>query len=360
MNILIDIGHPAHVHYFKNMAWQLLELGHQVLFTVKDKEVAVPLLQAYKFRYEVLGRNKKGIISKLAGLFFYTVRLFKTTVRNRPHILFNASLSAALVSWLLRKYHISLEDTFNMEQVNLYLPFTNLVITGDYPHRNLGRKQLALPFYQELLYLHPKYFTPDSLIYDTLGLTEGDRYAVVRFVSWGASHDVGQRGMTTENKIELVKQLSKYLRVFISSEGELPDSLKEYLIKIPPEKMHDALAFAHLFVGESATMASECTILGTPALYMNSKEFGSTSDQSQYGLLELFNESEADQNAMIRRAVEIAAEPSYKKKHEVKREKLLADKIDVTAFMVWFVENYPNSKKEIQNPQFDFNRFGDN
>ncbi len=357
MNVLIDIGHPAHVHYFKNMAWQLLEMGHQVLFTVKDKEVAVPLLQAYQFRYQVLGKNKKGIIPKIAGLFFYTVRLFNTTIRNKPDILFNASLSAAIVSWMLGKYHISLEDTFNMEQVNLYLPFTNLVLTGDYPHRNLGRKQLALPFYQELLYLHPKYFSPDRLIYRTLDIEEKDRYALVRFVSWGASHDVGHSGMTTENKIELVKQLSRRLRVFISSEEELPNSLKEFLIKIPPEKMHDVLAFAHLFVGESATMASECAMLGTPALYMNSKEFGSTNDQAQYGLLELFNESEADQNAMIKRAVEIAADSSYKKMHEAKREKLLADKIDVTALMVWFVENFPNSKMEIQNQQFDFNRF---
>lgn len=357
MNVLIDIGHPAHVHYFKNMALQLLELGHQVLFTVKDKEVAVPLLQAYRFRFEVLGKNKKGTISKLAGLFFYTVRFFNTAIRYKPDILFNASLSAAIVSWTLGKYHISLEDTFNMEQVNLYLPFTDLIITGDYPHRYLGRKQLALPFYQELLYLHPKYFAPDRSIYKTLGLEEDDRYAMVRFVSWGASHDVGHSGMTTENKIELVKQLSGRLRVFISSEGELPDSLKGYLIKIPPEKMHDVLAFAHLFVGESATMASECAMLGTPALYMNSKEFGSTNDQAQYGLLELFKESEADQNAMIKRAVEIAAEPSYKEMHASAREKLLADKIDVTAFMVWFVENYPNSKKEIQSPQFDFSRF---
>lgn len=357
MRILIDIGHPAHVHYFKNMAWQLLELGHQVLFTVKDKEVAVPLLQAYKFRYEVLGKNKKGIIPKLAGLFLYTVRLFNTTLRYKPDLLFNASPSAALVSWMLRKYHISLEDTFNMEQVNLYLPFTDLIITGDYPHRNLGKKQLALPFYHELLYLYPKYFTPDILIYKALDLDEGDQYAIVRFVSWGASHDVGHRGMTTGNKIKLVKQLSKYLKVFISSEGEFPDSLKGYLIKIPPEKMHDALAFAHLFVGESATMASECIVLGTPALFMNSKEFGSTNDQAKYGLLELYNESETDQNAMIERAVEIAADSSYKKEHEAKREKLLADKIDVTAFMVWFVENYPNSKKEIKNPQFDFSRF---
>ena len=34
--------------------------------------------------------------------------------------------------------------------------------------------------------------------------------------------------------------------------------------------MHNALKYASLFVGEGATMASECAILGTPAIYVNS------------------------------------------------------------------------------------------
>ena len=36
---------------------------------------------------------------------------------------------------------------------------------------------------------------------------------------------------------------------------------------------------------------------------------------------------------------------------------MLADKIDVSAFLIWFVENYPASVKEIKAKDFDFGRF---
>jgi predicted glycosyltransferase len=38
MNILIDIGHPAHVHLFKNFAWIMQKKGHKTLFTAREKE----------------------------------------------------------------------------------------------------------------------------------------------------------------------------------------------------------------------------------------------------------------------------------------------------------------------------------
>ena len=44
MRILIDIGHPAHVHLFKNFAWQMQEKGHKVLFTCREKEFEIDLL----------------------------------------------------------------------------------------------------------------------------------------------------------------------------------------------------------------------------------------------------------------------------------------------------------------------------
>jgi hypothetical protein len=36
---------------------------------------------------------------------------------------------------------------------------------------------------------------------------------------------------------------------------------------------------------------------------------------------------------------------------------VLADQIDVTEFLVWFVENYPESEKETKEKDFDFGRF---
>lgn len=37
-----------------------------------------------------------------------------------------------------------------------------------------------------------------------------------------------------------------------------------------------------------------------------------------------------------------------------RREKMLAEKIDVTAFSTWFIENYPESVKEAKNADSEF------
>jgi predicted glycosyltransferase len=44
MRILIDIGHPAHVHYFKNAINQLQQRGHAVFVVAREKEVSFRLL----------------------------------------------------------------------------------------------------------------------------------------------------------------------------------------------------------------------------------------------------------------------------------------------------------------------------
>ena len=113
-------------------------------------------------------------------------------------------------------------------------------------------------------------------------------------------------------------------------------------IKIPPEKMHDALAFARLFVGEGATMASECAMLGTPAIYVNSLEVGyCTEEEKEYHLVYGFRNSEG----VLEKALELINTPNLKQEWQKRRQKMLDDKIDVTAFMVWFIENYPESAK---------------
>ena len=51
MRILIDIGHPAHVHLFKNFAHEMEKRGHELLFTCRDKEFEIALLEYNKLKY---------------------------------------------------------------------------------------------------------------------------------------------------------------------------------------------------------------------------------------------------------------------------------------------------------------------
>lgn len=359
MRILIDIGHPAHIHLFKNFAWRMQERCHKILFTCRDRECVLQLMKVYGFVYENFGKHYSSVQGKIFGLIKNELQMLNTAIHFKPDLFFShGSTIAAFTSFIMHKPHIALEDTFNMEQVKLYMPFTDVILTGDYPHPSLGEKEINYPGYKELAYLHPNVFVPDESVIEMLGVKKGEKYAIVRFVAWQASHDIGHSGISYENKIKLVKTLSRHLRVFISSETELPGELKNYQIKIPPEQMHNALAFAHLYIGESGTMASECACLGVPSIYIDNNGRGYTDDlEKSYGLIYNYNESISDQNKAIRRAEEIAIKPNTKEDYLAKREKMLADKIDVSAFLIWLVENYPASVKEIKAKDFDFGRF---
>ncbi len=341
MKILIDIGHPGHVHLFKNFAWEMQKKGHEILFSCRDKEFEIYLLEKYGFQYKSFGKKYKKLIGKLFGLLKFDMHMIATALQFKPDIfLSHGSMYAAHASAVVRKPHISFEDTFNIEQVKLYSPFTEAILVNNFKNPPLNSKNVrTYSGYHELAYLHPHQFTPNRDIFSLLNIEDNEPYVIIRFVSWDASHDAGQGGLTLEYKEKIINTLSKQIKLFISSEGELPEALKPYQIKIPAEKMHDALAFATLFIGEGATMASECAMLGTPSIYVNTLDPLTIKEQEAYGLL--FDYRNA--NGVLEKALELLNQKNLKEKFQIKKEQLLADNINVTAFSIWFVENYPKS-----------------
>ena len=357
--IIIDIGHPANVHLFKYIVRDLNKLEWEVLFTVTAKDVTISLLNAYKLPYIIIGITQSKILLKLIYELWLIIKYIYLLYNRKPCIIISrGSIHSLISSFFLGIDHIVFSDTETAIYINKITKIlANAILTSDTYLHYYGKKQIRFPGYKELAYLHPNVFTPDESVLEILGMKKREKYAIVRFVAWQATHDIGHKGISYENKIKLVNTLSKHLRVFISSETELPDELKKYKINIPPEQMHNALAFAHLFVGESSTMASESAVLATPAIYINDSQLGYTCDLAKYGLLYSFTESIQDQLDVIKKAEEIALKPNTKEEYLPKREKMLSDKIDVSAFLIWFVENYPESVKEVKAKDFDFGRF---
>ncbi len=350
MKVLIDIGHPAHVHLFKNFAWEMQKKGHKILFTCREKEFEIDLLKKYNFEYVSFGKKFKTSFGKIIGLFLFNFKLFVISLKFKPNLfLSHGSIYAAQIAWLMRKSHISFEDTFNFEQIRLYKPFTSVILTSDYMHPFLGAKTIEYSGYHELAYLHPNRFTPNSKVINELGLSQGEKFCIVRFVSWEATHDINHSGMSIENKIKVVKTLSKYSKVFISSEKKLPPDLLKYKFPLKPEKIHDAMAFASLIFGESGTMISEGAVLGTPGIYIDDTGRLYTNElEKKYGLVFNFTESHDDQILAIYKAEEIIKN-SKQNNWIDKRKALLKDKIDVTGFLIWFIENYPKSVSIIKD-----------
>ncbi|MDO9256313.1 MAG: DUF354 domain-containing protein [Bacteroidales bacterium] len=347
MKILFDIGHPAHVHIFRNLAKELEKQGHTILFTCREKECTIELLKNFDLPYKSFGHPFKKGIGKIWGLFVFNTKMLKILLRFKPDItLGHSSMYAAQMSWLLGIPHISMEDTGNMEQVRLYKPFTKAILVPESFNKNLGGRQIAYKGNHELAYLHPSRFKLDPSILKDLQIKPGEPYVILRFVAWNASHDSGHGGIRLKNKLKAIKLFSEHARIFISSEAELPSELEKYRLKTKPAQLHDVIAYASLLFGESATMASEAAILGVPGIFINNTSICYTrEEEDNYGLVFNFTESEEDQVKAIEKGLEIITTVGIKEEWAIRRQKMLNDKIDVTAFLVWFVENWPESFK---------------
>lgn len=358
MKILIDIGHPAHVHYFKNFIWKMRNKGHKLFVSARDRYPVNELLKAYNIKYFNRGKGGKRKCGKLLYLFKADYKLLLLSRKIKPDIfLCFGAVYLTHVAKLMRSPSIFIDDTDHARlNQKFYLPFAKTILTPNTFFHDFGEKHIRFNGYMELCYLHPNYYAPDSSILDLLGVKKDEKYIIMRFVSWNASHDVGHSGISLGMKRKAVKELSKYAKVFISSEGALPEDLKKYQIRIPPEKMHDALYYSSMLYGESATMASECACLGVPSVFVDNNGRGYTDEQEKkYKLVFNFNESIEGQERSVKKAIELLNTSNLKSRCLELNQRLLSDKIDVTAFMIWFIENYPVSVKIMKkNPDFQY------
>lgn len=353
MKIVIDIGHPGHVHYFRNFYKIMSSKGHEFLFISRDKEVSFKLLEYFQIPYISRGKGRKSLLGKLLYIFYADYIIFINALRFKPDIFLSfSSTYAGHIAFLFRKSHIVLDDTEHASfEHMMYKPFSNSILTPECFFKDMGKKHIRFNGFMEQCYLHPNYFSPDQSILSSLKMKENQEYAIIRFVSWGASHDVGQTGLDYKLKVELVKIISEKMKVFITSESPLPLELEKYRIKISPEKLHDVLYYSTIYIGEGATTASESACLGVPAVYVNSLNAGTLNELFTSSLLYSFRNS----RGVLEKVMELLTTPEIKKTQSVKAKKHFSTKIDPTAFLVWFVEGYPESHKILKrNPDFQY------
>jgi hypothetical protein len=109
-------------------------------------------------------------------------------------------------------------------------------------------------------------------------------------------------------------------------------------------------------------------VLGTPAVYIDEVGRGYTDEEAREDLLWMFRpvpnrealkEGEPDWisggvEECIARAEEIA-DPSFDAASYTQRHQAwMSTKIDCTAFLTWFIENYPKSVEEVRGADKSF------
>lgn len=271
MKLVFHVGHPAHFHLFKNSINLLSENGNTVLITYTKKEMVEKLLSSSRFNNICIGSNVKGIFNKAFNLFKVNAKLYKVCKTFRPDAIISvANPYCTHVGKLLNIPTIIYDDT-DHKNIEFYLfkYFADRIYTPFNFNHNLGPNHKRHNSLHEMAYLHPNYFTPNIDIYKKLGIDEGQKYAIIRFVSWDALHDIGYGGVGNEEKEKIISFFQSKMKVVISSEVSLPSKFNKLKISIGPNDIHSLIYFSSFFVGEGASMAAESAVLGVPSIYTN-------------------------------------------------------------------------------------------
>jgi hypothetical protein len=345
VRILVDISHPAHVHFFRNAisVWQ--EHGHAVRVVGRDKDLACLLLKRYNIPSTILSKAPTGILGLMMEMLVHIGRLLPIARAFKPHVMLQiGGTFVGPVGWLARIPAWAFTDTENAALSNsITFPMVNRIFTPECYGLNHGPKHTRYPGFHELAYLHPRRFQPDPSVLAASGLKASDPFFIVRLVGWQSAHDIGQKGLSPSDTKQLISELAGHGRVFVSSECPVADRIKAYTGSIPVHQIHHFMAFATLVVGESATMTSEAAVLGTPAIFVSNTGRGYTDVQeSRYGLVLNFRKAAP---ATILPAIRKLLTASYGKNHwEKKRQHLLKDTVDVTGWLVRLVECFGETR----------------
>ena len=376
MNILIDIVHPAHVHLLRNFYHEMTGKGYKVVVTCKHIPSAMQLLDMYGIPYIYLGEKKDNIVLKALEQVWYNMKLLRIARREKCTIAVGSSITlahiAALSKWSLFRKRINaiLLDDDDDEVEPLYAkyghPFADVVLSPQDTPR-VTKKVIYYPAYHELAYLHPNRFTPDPSVLDDAGIhyerdlkgnvVNVEPYFVMRFNAFKAHHDVGVVGLTIENKRRMVQLLSQHGKVFITTERNIDEEFMPYQLRVPQDKVHSLLYYATMFVGDSQTMTSEAAVLGTPSIRCNTfvgRIHYLEEEEHRYHLTYGFRPENSE--AMFSSVNELLAMGTAALKAEwaKRRAVLLSEKIDYTAFLTYFIENYPQSVEEVRGADNSF------
>lgn len=350
MRIVFVVGHPAHVHLFRNAIRELQTAGHHIDILCVEKETTARLLAHFGLEFTSLGKNNRTLVGKAVGLPLKDLRTARHLSRMRPDLVVSTgSPYAAHAAAALSIPNIAFGDT-EIASINtmLSIPFTDAVCTPTCFGKDLGPRHIRYNGYKELAYLHPRWYSPDPRVLDILGLDENIPYIVLRLSSQDSSHDLKNESSASEAEQTLltyIENLSSRGRVFISSERGLPSALSPYELDLPLHRVHDLLYYATLYIGEGATMASEAGVLGTPWVFVSTQGRGFLRDQQDsYGT----GYWETSWARGFARAMELLGQSNIKPRWMAKRQRLLEEKIDLTAFMVRFIEDWPNSYEALR------------
>jgi len=348
MKYLFFFVHPSKFHVFRHTVNTLITSGHKVDILITSKDVLEDLVKSEGWKYKNIfpeGRKMKRIppyISSAINFFRTIFRLFRYTRGKKYDLFVTDDLLVYIGKWKKVPSIVFNDDDLTIvKQYALVLSQATHILSPDITQAGkYTPKKIGFPGYKELAYLHPNVFVPDIKIVEQFN-PDLKPYFILRLVSLRAYHDVGMKGISDHQVIRLIDTLEKHGKVFISSERSLSPQFEKYRLNIKPENIAHALYYAKLFIGDSQTMTSEAAVLGTPAFRCNDfvgRISVMEEKEVKYGLS--FNYPPSRFDEMVSKIQELLDGEQFDQVFEQRKQTMLNDKIDLSAFMIWLFENY--------------------
>ncbi|HLO59595.1 MAG TPA: DUF354 domain-containing protein [Bacteroidales bacterium] len=358
---LFHLNHPAHYHLFKNTINNLQNEGHEVLITIKDKDILIELVKNLNFIQISRGYRKKNLYSILASLIKRNKELYKVAKNFNPDLMIGTSPEIGQISGFIKvpalffgEDDVNLSLTMFLGALTCY-PFFDCILAPKCVNNSLwNKKTIFYDGFQKLAYLHPNWFKPNRNLVE---INNNQNYFILRFSGLTAYHDSGKSGISDKLAKDLVSKLKKKGKVIISSERPILKELEPYRFKGNLNNIHHYIAYADLFIGDSQTMCTEAGLLGTPFIRYNDfvgKISYLNEIENKYNLG--FGIKSGNEKELFDKIDELINTPNLRDIFNERRNSLLKEKMDVTSFYTWFIENFPKSIQVIRdNPLYQNN-----
>ncbi len=342
MRILFDIVHPAHVHFYRHMIADLEARGAAIEVASRHKDVTAELLDTLGIAHQPVSTAESGgRFSQARELAVRVSSLARIGRQFRPDLVLTRNPAGVIAAGALRRA-TSVFDTDDGAAAGLHYRLgarANVITMPTALAATAPGRTRQYPSYKALAYLHPSRYQAVDVRAE-LGLDDAPLF-VVRLVSMQASHDHGEAGMDESARDRLVDTLAARGHLYVSSEGPLPPRLERFRCPLPTDRLHDVLASADLYVGDSQTVAAEASFLGTPTIHVStwSRRLECLVEiEDRYGLIESYT---PDRQTEVLAAVErlTVDAGAARQTWSGRRQAMLAERVDLTAWYVGLIED---------------------
>lgn len=342
MKILIDIVHSADINFYKYAVEDLVNKGHEVVFTVlKRGNLPKKVQNDFKnFKVVPLGFHGKKIYTKMLfiilreiSLFFY---LLANTYERVTSFGFYPGFPARIQGIRAIHFHDDKEYKKNFKMTKMFASRFVSLCKLDKKNNNKNKKVRVVNSYKELAYLHPKRFKENKKLTEQLFKSldvKKEKYIYVR--------DVANISLNySENELFNYEDFFKYAqskgyKIIYDSEIEEKNKKERkysYAKRITQFNFNNMVVikkYASLVITSGDTVLRESALIGTPTIY--------TSDRDMEINKKIFKEGIAFRAKNSQELLKIGKDllkPNTKEKLRNKAEKFISKSEDMTKIIV--------------------------